>query len=213
MISSHFKRRSDRWQDDRTFKLSGCHRHFSPQMGFSSFFMSPSRPISSLRFHRAIHLSCEIHWEKGEEWILTQSQLLDHRRILEDNRIGELDFLHFSNVDIIDLSKGFVNDQDEAFLCGNYRRNNSWEFRSGIARKSGFWSRARISRPVITILSRWRSNSWNGKLGAQTRIRETWSPKSWSETWSDSGVERAECRPNNINEFNYWRFRIRSVFE
>jgi hypothetical protein len=28
------------------------------------------------------------------------------------------DFLHFSNVDIIDLSKRFVNDQDEALLCG-----------------------------------------------------------------------------------------------
>jgi hypothetical protein len=27
------------------------------------------------------------------------------------------DFLHFSNVEIRDLSKGFVNDQNEAFLC------------------------------------------------------------------------------------------------
>jgi hypothetical protein len=46
----------------------------------------------------------------------------------EDDRIGELDFLvgggaatdflHFSDVDIIDLSKGFVNDQDKALLCG-----------------------------------------------------------------------------------------------
>jgi coenzyme F420-reducing hydrogenase gamma subunit len=28
------------------------------------------------------------------------------------------DFLHFSDVDIIDLSKGFINDLDEALLCG-----------------------------------------------------------------------------------------------
>jgi hypothetical protein len=28
------------------------------------------------------------------------------------------DFLHFSNVDIIDLGKGFVNDQGKALLCG-----------------------------------------------------------------------------------------------
>jgi hypothetical protein len=28
------------------------------------------------------------------------------------------DLLHFSNVEIIDLTKGFVNDQDKALLCG-----------------------------------------------------------------------------------------------
>jgi hypothetical protein len=28
------------------------------------------------------------------------------------------DFLHFSNVDNIHLSKGFVNDQEQALLCG-----------------------------------------------------------------------------------------------
>jgi hypothetical protein len=28
------------------------------------------------------------------------------------------DFLHFSNIDIIDLSNGFVNDQDEPLPCG-----------------------------------------------------------------------------------------------
>jgi hypothetical protein len=33
-----------------------------------------------------------------------------------------IDFLHFSNVDIIDLSKGFVNDQDKALLCGELRK-------------------------------------------------------------------------------------------
>jgi hypothetical protein len=32
------------------------------------------------------------------------------------------DFLHFSNFDIIDLSKRFVNDQDEALLCGKLRK-------------------------------------------------------------------------------------------
>jgi hypothetical protein len=46
------------------------------------------------------------------------------------------------------------------------------------------WSRARTSRPVITILSRWCSNSWNGRPGARARIREMWPPKSWSEKWS-----------------------------
>jgi hypothetical protein len=29
-----------------------------------------------------------------------------------------IDLLHFSNFDIIYLSKGFVSDQEEALLCG-----------------------------------------------------------------------------------------------
>jgi hypothetical protein len=85
---------------------------------------------------------------------------------------------------------------------GNYRRNNIWELRSGIARKSGLWSRAQISCPVITILSRWCGNSWNGKPGARARIREMWLPKSRSEKWSGEGVQRVERRPNHINYFN-----------